>query len=385
MVRIDYYLFGYREITVEQECMAMAATILLRLGISSKIKRDGSLTLFEADYVKFAKLATCISFSVSEKLGIISDTRGLLKRAGTLSGIILGIIMFCFLSGMVFDVRVNAEDCEIDEQALLKTLDESGISVGKMWRRIDIDKAENALLSSSMQVGWVSIYRQGNVAYVKVMEKEGGGGALPPKEYGNIVALADGVIEEITVTRGVAKVSPGDVVKKGDLLISGIYDNGAVCRAEGIVIGRVTDNLSVTVGKSEKVKSIEERKRVSKSIQILGININIFKNYGNLQGSCDIIKENEAFRLFGTYRLPVFIITEYADCYVDYNKEYTEAEQIEIASVRMAELLREAVLEGDLIKLKTEASFTDNGYTVNSRVLISKEIGEYAPFSVGNG
>ena len=38
--------------------------------------------------------------------------------------------------------------------------------------------------------------------------------------FSNIVADRDGIIEEITVKKGYATVKPGDVVKKGDILIS---------------------------------------------------------------------------------------------------------------------------------------------------------------------
>ena len=44
------------------------------------------------------------------------------------------------------------------------------------------------------------------------------------EETGHIVAARDGIVAELTVKSGTAMVRPGDVVKKGDILIGGVID-----------------------------------------------------------------------------------------------------------------------------------------------------------------
>ena len=382
MVRIDYYFLGYRIVRVEKEDMARTLTLLLKLSFCARMEKDGSFLLFEGQYNEFKAKARDIPFSASPKLGLVSDALGLLKRYGTVLGILVGLFFCVYLSGAVFEVRVSDDFEGGDTALILKELDKAGLRPGARWRHLDLDKVENHLLSSSLSVGWVNVYRRGNVAYVSLVDRENSSNSnISTEEYGNIVATCDGVIEEITVKRGVAKVSPGDVVKKGDLLISGIKDGGGICKAEGTVIGRVTDRLSVTVGREEKVKTPREKQQIRKSVEILGFNINIFKNYGNLESDCDIIEEKRMIKLFGEYSLPIFVVSEYAESYTVVVEEYTEAEQIELASARMAELIREAVAYSDLIKLKTHASFTENGYFIATDLLISREIGEFSKIS----
>lgn len=77
----------------------------------------------------------------------------------------------------------------------------------------------------------------------------------------NIVASADGVVDRVIVVSGRALVKTGDVVRKGDVLIIGEYQNGeetfAPCRAVGEVRLRVQYAESIILSSTveEKVQS----------------------------------------------------------------------------------------------------------------------------------
>jgi similar to stage IV sporulation protein len=384
MVKIDLFLFGWRKITVSDCDAAKCTSFLVKHGISTKISADGKFYIFdltETDYKLFKNtLADKIEYTASEKMGVPAILSGLKYRIGALLGVLAGLLLVLYLSGLVFDVRITAHGdiCETDVE---KIISDAGLTVGKSWRKINIDEIENGVLSMSDGIGWISVNRRGTVLYVEVAPKEGVSIPSSPVVSGNIVATEAAVIEEITVNRGVAVVKPGDVVEKGALLISGVYENGKLCPAEGRVIGRVTDTVEATAFAKDTVRVLLGEELVEKRIEILGFKINILKNYGNLEDSCDIIEEKKDWTLFSRFNLPIKTVYTYGRNYGEKEVKYTKDEQVANASRIMADKIRAASVNQDLIRLRTEAEFTNLGYTVRSHMVLAKEIGEFLPFS----
>ncbi len=107
----------------------------------------------------------------------------------------------------------------------MSALKDAGFYEGKFKGTLDLHKIERELLLEFKEIGWMSINLMGTHAEIEVKEKA----LVPEKEYSaeycNIVSSADGIILNENVRRGTSEVKVGSAVSKGQLLVSGMYEN----------------------------------------------------------------------------------------------------------------------------------------------------------------
>ena len=284
--------------------------------------------------------------------------------------------LFLFLNSLVWDVRV--EGCESGrESEILAELDSAGLSVGKSWRSIDKGEIEAKVLSSSDTVSWLNVNRRGTVAYVKVIDKVINDVPEQPSGFAIVVAERDCIIEQITVKRGVAMVKAGESVRKGQLLISGVIPTelgGGYCYAEGSVVGRYTDIVSVAVSADVTEREYTDTSVDTVSIKIFGFSINIFKKYRNFPDSCDIIERTKDIELMNK-RLPIRFAYSELRHFNEYQRRLSRSELTERASDELHERLLDALSSAELVSISTDGEFTDGGYTMQAYAVVRAEVG----------
>ena len=380
MANLDEYIFGYHKGKVDASDNCKLINSLLKLGICSEITSDGEFSLHRRDKERFTSYAkNKIRYKLSFPLGLYGLVYRGRYRYGVFLALILSVIVYVYSSGVVWDIRISGND-RLSDYNIEELLTEHGLSVGTRWRKIDKNKIENEFLRATPDIAWLSVNRRGTVAYVQVIESEN----IGVKEevgypFSNIVADRDGVIEEITVERGSATVKVGDVVKRGDILISGVVENEkgvTFCRAQGSI--RATNVATLTaVAKSEVVRKTPKAQRLTELRVILfKFSINIFKNYRNCENSCDIIRENRKIALFGKYRLPIYIEKAYAITYDEAKYLRSEDEMVAAAKRELDGKIYSMFKDADVVKLRTQGEFKDGMYFINSRVFYSTDIGE---------
>ena len=385
MIRLDYLFFGYFEIKISRADAPKAADIFLKDGISLRL-RDGCgiiLPARERERV-IALLDGKIEYTVSETKGVYGFVRKNRRRYGVMGALFLSAILYFFLAGLVWDVRI--EGCETGREAeIVAELSECGLSVGSFWRSIDKNAIETKTLQLSDNVSWLNINRRGAVAYVAVVDKVVHDEEAPYEGYANVIAARDCIIEEITVKRGIAAVKPGMSVKKGDLLISGVLPmelGGGFCYAEGEVIGRFSDGVTVQISSVIEEREYSEQKLFECSAKIFGFNINIFKRYGNLGKSCDIIEETKKTELWGGKMLPVSLTVKYLRNYTESRRTYTSEEMVALASERLRESILSYSIDKDILRMTTYGNFNENGYVMYTDMVCRGSVTEIGKFEV---
>ena len=380
MVKIEFALFGYRRITVNAENVSLLSSILLRAGIPSIINSDGHIIIRERDFEKTKDLLSGrMDFAYSEPLGAYGAWKKCRYKAAMLISFVVTSLLVCLLSGVIWDIRVEGNSNVTDAEIILE-LNEYGFEVGQLWSSVNKSEVEASLLDSNDKLSWININRRGCVAYVKVIESDNKEEVKENRlKHSNIIADLDCVIEEITVKSGTPNVKVGDTVKKGDLLVIGVLpeaSGGGLCAAEATVIGRVSDSVSVKIGREEEKNAYSDRKIYSITLKIFKFSLNIFKLYGNLTNECDIIENEVAYSLFGRYKLPLSVRTVY---YTEKQSEpvvYSDEKLVEIATKRLHSLMADKLLSADLIRLRTSGEFTEEGYYLRSDIVYLTEVGE---------
>ena len=381
MARIDGILFGYRIFRVNKESEDILINALVFLGISSKIKSDASCEVRLNDAKRLREhLKGKIDFSESEVLGIPGLMLKNRKRYATFLGIVISVFCLFYSSGAVWDVRFS--ECEgIDTLKITEELNTLGLKEGKRWSKLDLGEIETRLLSSSDEVSWVGINRRGTVAYVTLRNKVD---KIDRDNisYCNIVASCDGIVEEISVKRGVASVKKGDLVKRGDLLISGVIPNelgGGLTKAEGTVIVRASKEFYEFVPKINEYKVYTNDKTSSISYEILDFSIKILKNSRNLQPSCDIIEYKKIFYLFGRYKLPIARRVTVEHSYVTNTYELPPDEIALACGERLRMKVANELAGAEILGIRTYGSFLDEGYEMRARVSYLCDASEVKP------
>lgn len=380
MPKIEYRLFGYRRIKGEEGKENKLATHLVRLGIAAEMCEDGSFVISERDFKRFKRYAGGrVRYTASDGCGIPGVLKRNLSHIPTALAILFGLIINILLAGLVWDVRVSGNE-RVSEEMISDALDEVGFGVGTIWSLADKEMAEAALLESMGDISWVSINRRGTVAYVEVKETEGVV-EEPQAQYvcSNIVATTDCVIEEINVVHGRALVKAGDVVSRGDIIISGVIETEAgtfFTRAEGSVRAHIVEEIAAEATTEETATEQDTTRVCERGIRIFGSYINIFKNYGNLPKDCVIIDDEVVWVIGDGHKMPISLVTKYASIPTEVKVTHQASDLPALASSRLMEAISSAADGADLVKLRTSGKYIDGGYRMVATLILSKDIGE---------
>ena len=381
--RADFLIFGYREIVIDKSDIPVTASILLQKGIRVSILNDGYVLAKEKDISKIQKiLSGRIKFSISEPKGLYGAWKRIQHKVATVICAIASILTLLLSQCLVWDIRPSGNE-NIANSDIKARLESCGFSVGDLWREKSLSEVETELLKRYNDISWVNINRRGTVAYVSIIEKE----IESPESnsnilYSNIVAAYDCVIDEVTVKSGTAMVKAGESVKRGDLLILGANANGDFCRAEGMVIGRVSDNLTVDVKKEYENRRISSKKLHEATLNIFKISINIFKTYGNLTNECDIIDDVKEYSLPNGASLPFSITLRYLPSYTCDGGSYSDREMIALAKDRLNLEMALLLTGSDLVRISSDGEFTDDGYRMWSDIVYLTDVGRENSFEI---
>lgn len=295
--------------------------------------------------------------------GIFWSIQRLINRPVLVAGVLIFILLTVFLPTRIYFFRVEG-NTSVPDKYILELASEYGISFGAVRREIRSEQVKNALLHAIPQLEWVGINTAGCVATISVRERQVGEPAQPVRGISSIVAIRDGVVQEVTVTGGSAACKVGQAVRAGQVLISGYTDCGLSIRAERAK-GEIyaTTNRQMTFILPENF--VQRGHRVSQnqrfSIIIGKKRINFYQDSGNLDATCVKMYEENYVTLPGGFQLPIAIVTE---TWIDYESA-APAATVEENSRTMSSLaqdyLRSQMVAGTILS-KDESFSQQDGF-----------------------
>lgn len=390
---------GYRVITVPRNLRGVVYDLLFRLGIEffgERNNKKGELSICVLQ--KYVPLLEC-ELTEAEVCGVcISDRRGfpvflrfLRHRPGFVLGTLL-LLVWWYVSGrIIWDIRIDGNTVTPDSE-IIALLTDLGCGYGDWIPGIDYDDVHAKFLARSETVGWLSVFMHGTVAEVQVRE------LVKPQPsdraegvYANVVAAEEGEIEIVRVFEGQSAVKKGDVVKAGDVVISGVVEkkdmnlpDGGVRYeyASGEVIAKTARSIEVEISLSREEKVYTGAETVRKRINFFGNVVNLFQNSGIVYKKYDKIDRIKRISVFGLCFLPFWIEET---VYREYAYETHEVSADRAAADAFAELRRltdEAVGNGELLQRTVSASLADGKYRIRCLLYIERDIGTTKEFTV---
>ena len=397
MMSIRHFLLGYYRAEIPAEDMCRTADRLFVRGIEYTVLRrttEGYLLAvgkkdFESCRANAADPASpeggdaVLLVGANARLcGIPAWWRFLRRRPGLPIGTVLAVLLFVFLSLFVWEVRVTGADL-YDEEVIADALAELGLREGAFLPTLNTDAVASAYLASGAPVSFMNVQRKGTVLYVNCRPNESKN-TKTPFENGrgaNIIATRDAIVEEINVENGRAAVTRGAVVKKGDLLISGIFEGQNrlfVTRAGGQVMGRVGHTIVIDIPYEQSVETTSGTTMTGLSVCMLGKKIRLFSRAAADEKS---VTEETRLYLFDLIRLPVTVQVTRELTLAEKTVTFSENEVVQRAYARLRALRTALIGEGELLSSAVNGYFTDTGYHLECELVYLENIAQSIDFS----
>lgn len=307
------------------------------------------------------------------------------RRAGLMLGILLSLILLILSGKFVWDVRVTGND-GMSEEEVLGELRACGFGVGSYIPSVQTEQLENRVLIASDRISWIAIRINGTVAEVQVIEHT----PTPPAEArgrpANLIASADGQIELIELYRGNAVVSIGQAVRKGELLVSGLYESQTVgvryTRAAGKILARTEREFVVEIPLSYEQKVYEEEKYGEIALNFFDFSLIFFKNSRNKEGICDIIKGEKTFSLPGGKRLPLSLSFERVLPYTLQTDTRTPEEALDLAYDELERQIAAFSDSSELLGKQISTTLTETSLILHCTVTCIEDIAVQQEFEM---
>lgn len=321
----------------------------------------------------------------SEYSGLLPLGKNLLRRPILSGGMVLFFALTMLLPTRVLFFRVEGNET-VPARQILETAADCGIHFGVSRRAVRSEKMKNALLGAMPQLKWAGINTSGCTAVISVRERSLQDEKAATTGVSSIVAARDGFVTSCTVTRGNGLCVPGQVVKQGQVLISGYTDCGLciqVTEAEGEIFADTNRTFSAVMPSVFSGRSTKTGEEWRWSLIIGKKRINFWKDSGISPATCGRMYKEYYITLPGGFRLPVCLGVE----------TLTQWEMVpdsilpDAAEALMGTFARETVLSqtvaGQILQEKFVFSQEEERYFLEGRFQCSEMIGRVITEEIG--
>ena len=384
LVKIINFFRGYLVI----EASGAFIERFINLAIKSKIylwdieKKDTNKACMKISFrgfhrIRKAAFKTKTRVRIIEKKGLPPYLYKRRKRKAFLCGIAVFAAVILLLRSFIWSVEIEGEG-KIEKNKVRDALRSCGIDVGVVKYNHNLRGIQSEMMKKVPELSWIWVEIRGTRAIVSIKERT----EKPEIESDapcNIVADCDGVISKAVVRDGQRMVSEGDVVKRGQLLISGVIEGSdmQLRHAEGEIYATTwhekSGSFPLSKTKEEKTGRIyKKRSLIAGSITVPIYHFNR-KPYNN----CNVSEDEYTLHLWGDLYLPLRFKTETMEETNVIKYDLTPEEAALYYSEILYKELEEELKEGTQILGKNMTySEKGNGIELKCTLTCNEEIGQ---------
>ncbi len=249
----------------------------------------------------------------------------------------------------------------IPDETIIAAYTELGVYYGMPRSEIDSYALRDRLPLLVRDISWCSFNLEGskltiNITEVDEYDKTG------KNEYSNLIAVKDGIVENMDIISGNKVVGIGSVVRRGDLLVSGApeLNSQQFTYSEGKVLAKTKNTFTVTIPKLST--SVQKTGRVHERtvVDIFGFKIPTYLDSVHYEYTSELV-ENK-LKLFGG-ELPIKFIKRRFTEIRNESKIINREEAINDAKAKLLEEAnKQKIVEMQI--LKQTVSETQENFTV---------------------
>ncbi len=386
------YFFSRVKVTIEKEFRIKALDLILKNNLSyinmnlldsgnivieiySKRKKDLT-ALFDDNQIKYV---------VGKDYGVLSLLESVKHRYGLAIGIAFLILMVYLSSNIVWKINIIGNEKYSDEE-IIDILNQSGLSLGSYTSNIDYDRLHNKILMQTDKISWISVNLNGTVANVEIKETMEEEQNSEENTYSNIVASRDGYICSIEVINGEKVVSKGQIVKKGDLLISGVINSQSQGvryeHANGTVKAYTNKHIEIKIPSVVEEKVYTGRVYEEKKLKLFSKYINFSLKNSKYSDFCDKIEKKKTIKFLGFDNLP---IEKEISRFYEYRLETftrTKQELVDLAFIELKNQMDFSLQNAELVSKTIKTDFDGTYFYVYCDLYCVEDIAQEVQFYV---
>lgn len=387
MRKIFRFLNGFLKVKLSGEYAEMLINKASKNGIefwklyAEKENIIGYISIKNFKYLFKLRRQVPAKIKIEKKYGLPFILHRYRKRTGLLVGAVIFFTVLEILSLFIWTVEVSGNKT-VSKNEILSVCKSVGVYEGVKQSKINSKNSADKIILGLEELAWCSVNIEGCVVTVNVTEVKN----MPDKSKNfpsNIVAKEDGIIKKIDVLSGYTVVKVGDVVAKGDLLVSGIGENinsTVFIESRGSITAETEKKLSATAS-----FIVTEDKKTGKVIKhtelyVLGFKIPLY--FLKVKDDCVLEKEYKRFEIAGK-KLPFAVSkTEY---------HLTKKVKIQRDEKNIKKLLKKDIEQqikkysDEVYQIKDEKYIkTDEGITLEQTVVMLSDIAEQKRVIISN-
>ena len=309
------------------------------------------------------------------------------KRRAFIFGCVFFIFYICSMSLFVWRVKVEG-NYRVAGEDIKNFCASQGLRAGVLKNDVDLNKISNDIIAQFGDIAWASVNIDGSEAIISISETIPETEIIDNSEPCDIISQYDGIIESIMVAEGTPTVSAGDIVKKGDMLVSGrlSFKDGeeekgyTYVKSDAYIRARTVHRLSFSVDKRKNEKEYTGNSSISVYISVFG------NEYGfgmpNNFENCDYKLRNDIGLSIGDYKIPFGLKIYNAEEYILKEALITK-EEADIMAKDVLLTYGEENFGFDAYVISQDLNGSDEGDRVNYTAVleVSHKIGQEVPCS----
>ncbi|MCL1863832.1 MAG: sporulation protein YqfD [Defluviitaleaceae bacterium] len=313
------------------------------------------------------------------------------KRKVLMGGILFFIFGLMALASFVWRIEIDG-NVDVPQEALLAFLETEGLRTGALKLNLSDRELQSAILNNFPEISWADVYTRGTRTSILISE------AIPPKEIFDrqtpvhVVATSEGLITNMVTAAGAPMVRQNDVVREGEMLVSGILElepdtpgtPNVYVHAYAEVWARRYHTLEFSVPFIYDVKIFTGRTSVDHSINLLfGTELSINLPFGgNSFESYDRITTHRQIGAGGDYPLPFVLVSEHYAEFTPTPRTRTTEEAMELAErLVTGRIIREFDFAIDVIDRQIGFRETPEALLVNALITTHERIDRQIPIT----
>ncbi len=172
--------------------------------------------------------------AILERYGLPFFIPRLMKRKMFVAGLLFVIAFWVVSSFYIWDIKLTG-NYRITEDVFLDFLKENQVTVGMRRDSLDIGELEKQIRKQFPEITWASAKLDGIRLQIDIKENDAPIQVENPETSmgTDLIAEYDGIVASMIVRSGVPRVSIGDMVTKGTVLVEGrvpVYNEDATVR-----------------------------------------------------------------------------------------------------------------------------------------------------------
>ncbi len=353
----------------------------------NQVEEGYQFCILARNYKKLKPIArkTRIVPKIKRKKGLVFILHRYRKRLGFYAGFLICALLIYMMSLNIWEISILGGS-KYTPQTMLKFLNEHQVYTGIQKKKVDCQEIEESIRLTYKDIGWVSAEIKGNRLIIKITETNMPAPAKPAMEPSHIVATKNAIIKNIITRSGTPVVKIGDVVKKGDILISGI---NTIMDDFGVVISKepVVADADIRCSSYYDYKDVFPMNYTYKNYSgnaKKGYYITLFDkklflyNPSNSYDKYDIIVNEKTLHVSDSFYLPFRYGQIQTREYSEEKRKYTEEEAMSLAKKHLDRYLEKLISNDVLIKENSvKITIENNKCVANGRILVEEPAWEY--------